>query len=260
MNTRVMISLIFVAITAILCGCGGGGGSNDPSPTTGTVQITVKTPSGLASTATRSVSEIKSVRVTISGSGISSIVKNLTLDPTTRTAVTTIEVSPGERKIVAEALNSAGATIYSGEFTATVNLAKTTYVNITLTPVMGTVNVDITIHTGFPDIVITQANLGTTDNLKGVVTGGLDPVNLAVVVYIKVGGAWWGPKPTWASPLTLIKPDGTWETDITTGGVDTSATEVLAFLVYKTTVPPSVSGGTEPSITDSLVSARFVKP
>src|SRR5262245_19181302 len=43
-----------------------------------------------------------------------------------------------------------------------------------------------------------------------------------------------GTKPYWSLPATLILADGTWTCDITTGGVDERATEIVAFLVPKT--------------------------
>jgi len=51
-----------------------------------------------------------------------------------------------------------------------------------------------------------------------------------------------GTKPYWSRPATLILADGTWTCDITTGGVDERATEIVAFLVPKTFSPPLASG------------------
>ncbi len=70
---------------------------------------------------------------------------------------------------------------------------------------------------------------GTTENLKGRVSG-VEKDKYAVLVYIRVRGRWWV-KPYFSNPLTTINEDGTWECDITTGGVDSQATAVAAYLV-----------------------------
>jgi len=67
------------------------------------------------------------------------------------------------------------------------------------------------------------------------------PEEYRVVAYIKVKSGWWV-KPYYSYPLTVINPDGTWVCDITTGGQDDQATEVLAFLV-KASYSPPISGG-----------------
>lgn len=79
-------------------------------------------------------------------------------------------------------------------------------------------------------------------NLEGIVYC-VDPADYMVAVYIYVSG-WWT-KPTWASPLTPIRSDGTWTCDITTGGNDPYATRIAAFLVPKGYIPTSMSGGPE---------------
>lgn len=60
---------------------------------------------------------------------------------------------------------------------------------------------------------------------------GFNPASYqGVAVYIDVDGQWWT-KPTFASPLTTIAPDGVWQANIDTGGADANATEVAAFLI-----------------------------
>ena len=81
---------------------------------------------------------------------------------------------------------------------------------------------------------------GSDDNLRGHVTC-VTPTDYKVAVYIKVSG-WWT-KPYYASPLTPIESDGSWITDITTGGSDPLATEIAAFLVPNGYTPPQMSGG-----------------
>ena len=79
---------------------------------------------------------------------------------------------------------------------------------------------------------------GTFDNLRGRVSH-VDPSQYRVAVYIKVAGQWWI-KPTFANPLTVIMPNGTWECDVTTGGTDQNATEFIAFLLPSGYDPPLV--------------------
>ncbi len=81
---------------------------------------------------------------------------------------------------------------------------------------------------------------GSFDNLQGRV-GCAIPADYQVAVYIYVSG-WWT-KPYWAQPLTPIRSDGTWTTDITTGGTDQLATRIAAFLVPNGYNPPLMSGG-----------------
>jgi hypothetical protein len=81
---------------------------------------------------------------------------------------------------------------------------------------------------------------GSDDNLRGHVTCVI-PTDYKVAVYINVSG-WWT-KPYYASPLTPIQSDGTWITDINTGGSDNLATEIAAFLVPNGYTPPQMSGG-----------------
>ena len=83
--------------------------------------------------------------------------------------------------------------------------------------------------------------IGGTDNLRGSVIHVI-PDNYKMAVYIQVFGGWWT-KPIFTSPLTLILPDGSWICDITTGGSDTQATSIAAFLVPNGYNPPLLSGG-----------------
>jgi exo-beta-1,3-glucanase (GH17 family) len=83
--------------------------------------------------------------------------------------------------------------------------------------------------------------INTTDNLKGQVCQ-INSAGYEIAVYIKVGSGWWT-KPTWANPLTFINSDGSWICDITTGGIDSTANEIAAFLVPNGYTPPQMSGG-----------------
>ena len=88
---------------------------------------------------------------------------------------------------------------------------------------------------------------GTFAHLKGRVTNITDPSRYRVAVYIKVGSSWWT-KPFANSPLTLVQQDLSWECNVTTGGIDQTATEFAAFLVDANYNPPIVLGGAFPSL------------
>ncbi len=68
------------------------------------------------------------------------------------------------------------------------------------------------------------------------------PADYGVAVYIKVRGGWWT-KPYWSIPVTAIAPDGNWTCNITTGGVDHEATEIVAYLIPIGYNPPLMGGG-----------------
>ena len=69
----------------------------------------------------------------------------------------------------------------------------------------------------------------------------VNPANYRVAVYIYVNFGW-RTKPYLDSPTTIILPDGSWICDITTGGVDYSATEIAAFLLPSGYDPPLMEG------------------
>lgn len=79
------------------------------------------------------------------------------------------------------------------------------------------------------------------ENLRGRVLN-VDPAKFKVAVYIKVGSLGWWTKPYWSLPLTPIQADLTWETDVTTGGVDNRFTQVVAYLVPNGYNPPLLGG------------------
>jgi hypothetical protein len=81
---------------------------------------------------------------------------------------------------------------------------------------------------------------GSQSNLFGNVYG-VNPANYRVAVLIYIDGAGWFTKPTCAAPLTTIQPGGTWTADITTGGADSNATRIAAFLVPSSFSQPCVT-------------------
>jgi exo-beta-1,3-glucanase (GH17 family) len=95
--------------------------------------------------------------------------------------------------------------------------------------------------------------LGSFENLVGQVWH-VDPSDHKVAVYIYVSG-WWT-KPTFANPLTTIQVDGSWITDITTGGIDEQATRIASFLLPDGYNPPFMSGGVLPDELDQNAIAK----
>lgn len=70
-----------------------------------------------------------------------------------------------------------------------------------------------------------------------------------LAVFIRVGAGWWT-KPHWNRPLTLINDDGSWSSDIVTGGTDQEANAIAAFLVPVGHDPPLLRG--DPMLYDEL--------
>ena len=70
----------------------------------------------------------------------------------------------------------------------------------------------------------------STENLTGRVDGIADCSDYAVTVHVLVDTVWWG-KPYADSLLTYLRPDFTFEVDITTGTGDETATEIVVCLV-----------------------------
>ncbi len=94
---------------------------------------------------------------------------------------------------------------------------------------------------GDPKIVFTYVPAkGSNEYLSGRVEG-VNPEEYEIAIYIHVGGGWWT-KPTFASPVIPISSDGTWSTPYATGGNDTSATAIVAYLVLTGYNPPVRQG------------------
>ena len=84
---------------------------------------------------------------------------------------------------------------------------------------------------GAPAISLTNVpSFGSLDNLSGLVAGAA-PAAHRVAVFIYVPSAGWWSKPYCDPQLTVIRPDGSWTADITTGGADELATRITALLV-----------------------------
>jgi hypothetical protein len=99
-------------------------------------------------------------------------------------------------------------------------------------------------HFGFaaPAVVLTNVPaFGSSDNLAGIVADAA-PAAHRVAVFIYVPSAGWWSKPYCDPPLTVIRPDGSWTADITTGGADAFATRITALLVGTNYNEPCVMG------------------
>ena len=120
-----------------------------------------------------------------------------------------------------------------------------------------------------PSIVITNLPVfGSLGNLAGYVTNA-NPATNCVAVYIFVGsdpvvsGGYWYSKPSCASPLTPIQPDGSWTANITPVSSDTNATEIAAFLVpanYNQACVDGAAGLPIPPQAEAVVYADRVNP
>lgn len=93
---------------------------------------------------------------------------------------------------------------------------------------------------GNPSIEFTFVPMyGRFDELRGRVLH-VNPYLYKVLVYIYIS-SWWV-KPYADRPLTTIAKDGTWNCDITTGGIDERSVKIAAFLVRSSYQPPILLG------------------
>jgi hypothetical protein len=93
-----------------------------------------------------------------------------------------------------------------------------------------------------PAILLTNVPaFGSFGDLSGGVVDAA-PAAHRVAVFIYVPSAGWWSKPYCDPQLTVIRPDGSWTADITTGGVDEFATKITALLVGTNYSEPCVMG------------------
>lgn len=94
----------------------------------------------------------------------------------------------------------------------------------------------------YPSITISAVPpYGVAGDARGSVAPCIDPADYRVAVYIRVGGGYWT-KPYWSQPVTGVAADRSWCADISTGGIDELASEVLAFLIPAGYDPPLLYG------------------
>ena len=77
---------------------------------------------------------------------------------------------------------------------------------------------------------------GSFLNLKGVAKN-LNPADYKLTSYLRVNSSTWWVKPYLNPSKTTIKADGSWEIDMTTGGVDSTALEYIVYLINPDYVP-----------------------
>lgn len=94
-----------------------------------------------------------------------------------------------------------------------------------------------------PIIVITSLpRYGRDGMMKGRILGA-DPAAHRVAPYIHIEGGGWWTKPTFDAPSVPIRPDGTFEADVVTGGMDHLAIIFCAALISADDDPPPQAAG-----------------
>jgi hypothetical protein len=102
-----------------------------------------------------------------------------------------------------------------------------------------------------PPIEITSIpTYGSAENLRGHAST-VDPAAYHVAAYLFLEGLGWYVKPTFAAPCTSIAPNGDFEVDVTTGGVDNLAHRYAVFLLPVGDACPAVGGA--PFLPDELL-------
>ncbi len=228
MKYRYQITLMMLlAIVLILTGCGGGGG--DIPVTKGTVKLTIDLPKADS----RGIADVSKIRI-VCVEGARTLYEETFDFSGNGTISRTCQVPVGANRVFTiDALRANGDVEFTGKSDpVSVQLSPPTELTIILQPPKTDVGVNVIIHeiTGPPLIEFTSVPAyGSYDNLKGRVKNVL-PGEAKVIVFIQAWIGWWI-KPYFTSPYTTIGNDGTWECDITTGGIDETATEILAYLV-----------------------------
>src|SRR5262249_2632448 len=120
----------------------------------------------------------------------------------------------------------------------------------------------VCISAASPQILLTNVPpFGSSADLQGSVAG-VNPAACRVAVFIFIPGAGWWSKPFCSPQLTVIQTDGSWTTDITTGGSDDQATKITALLVSTNYNQPCVLGASSlPAnvTTQALASATAIR-
>ena len=109
------------------------------------------------------------------------------------------------------------------------------------------------IHEGVPDLELTSIpERYYGGNLVGKVAGG-NPSEFGTVTYTRTSDGW-SIKPSPEIPMASIATNGVWSCRIDTGGLDTTATEILTYLVRQSDKDkiPIVSGGAKPILPFAL--------
>jgi len=263
MKKSYFAAAIIAFIAIILTGCSTDPPAENPvipNVPSGTVKMTVFLPSGFIMK--RSVSEIVSLKATITGVGMTEISKLLVLSSVTHSAIGTILVPAGAaRRFSIDALDIAGTVIYSGSVESDVVANATTDLQVVLKPTLGSVDLEIILHTGDPALVVTyQPPIGSFKWVEGTIAGGVHPDRLALAPYIRgAAGGWWN-KPLFEQPKVIPNSDGTWKFNYTTGMNDENSPEIVIYLIWRDTAIPNAGGRpTLPDIPGKLDTYRKLR-
>lgn len=226
-----LIPLLLI-VCLFIPGCGGGGGSNDPQPTY--VEIQANLPG------------ISTVRVTnLNPTG--NLTFEMRVNPETGYGIVSLDIYGKVKFEVMNFLNQV-------QTTKTVNIPKPSgglYTQVDLS--LENNELEIKIKENVPDLSITKyPELFDYGYVEGKIYGG-NPKELCTATYIRVKDSWWM-KPYQDTPAIDVQDNGTWQCDITTGGNDPSATEILTFLIYRSDIDqlPEVLGGSKPELPFAL--------
>lgn len=242
------IGLLVCLLTILLSGCGGGGGDggiiNPPvEPVKAPVTLNLSIPENIlsqlpaqANTMMRATADNEAgltIKVTVTGEGMYESTETFNYTPAATYSKQIFVVVGTNRTFKVDVFDTDGTTIIlTGSNTANVTKDQPNSVKITLEPPKTGVDVGVIIHeiNGPPKIRFTSVPAyGSFDNISGAVDN-CAPKDCKVIVMIHAWIGWWV-KPYNDRPYTMVKPDGTWECDYTTGGIDQTADEIRAYLV-----------------------------
>lgn len=195
-------------------------------------------------------------------------------NPTFKTFL--VDVSGDARPDLVMEVSNNGQTLYD----VRLNVAGTSFIrsgDVKMVPFTGTIVAFADLDgDGRRDIVIEDLTClgvaGPSIVLRSVpVIGGTNPLtgvacnvraqDYGTVTYIKVPGSGYWIKPTFLAPVTPISfEDGTFSTNVTTGVLDPSASELWTFLVPRSYAPPLLAGAASlPTVLSSFPSVRVVR-
>ncbi|PRP73204.1 putative exo-beta-1,3-glucanase [Planoprotostelium fungivorum] len=92
--------------------------------------------------------------------------------------------------------------------------------------------------------LLSVPSIGSRNPIRGRVYNHHDTATLKVATFINVDNQWWV-KPTLEQSSTFIRPDGSFEVDVSTGENDVNATEIAVFLLARTAEVPRVLGSSD---------------
>jgi Bacterial Ig domain len=127
----------------------------------------------------------------------------------------------------------------------------TTYDSQKVTIIVGSVP-------SFSDVMIPLC--GTTENVTGRIVGLVNVDEYKIASYIFISGSGWWVKPYQDQPTTDIHEDGSFDVDITTGGIDEVATIIYLGICDKDAEIPLLSGASSiPNDLPVLTSQKYYR-